>query len=66
MDVVPLRDLALLGFSLSRAHLLHLLPARPGARVTRKKMKNLFLYLKLAKKEKELKPYQRLLYLILC
>ena len=30
VDVVPLRDLPLLGFPLSRAHLLHLLPAWPG------------------------------------
>ena len=37
MDAVPLRDLALLGFPLSRAHLLHLLPARPGAIMSRKK-----------------------------
>ena len=39
MDAVPLRDLALLGFPLSSAHLLHLLPARPGAIVTRKNEK---------------------------
>ena len=40
MDAVPLRDLALLGFPLSRAHLLHLLPARPGAMVTIKNEKS--------------------------